>query len=120
MSTEIRPSDVVMSAADEIGNCMAVVRSKAINAEGSERAKLFGAYDDLLTRLQELVRKDLKAIDQDPQVQQVITRLLVLNQRLVVTRRQMRTAKTVIDGVKKVLGWADEILGLLLPSPADV
>ncbi|UOV08545.1 hypothetical protein MUU77_17345 [Pseudoxanthomonas sp. F37] len=120
MSTGIRPSDVVRSAADEIGNCMAVVRSKAINAEGSDREKLFGAYDDLLTRLQELVHQDLKAIDQDPQVQQVITRLLVLNQRLAVAKREMLAAKTVIDRTKKVLGWADEILRLLLPSTADV
>ena len=120
MSTGIRPSDVVKSAADEIGNCMAIVRSKAISADDPERSQLFTAYDDLLARLQELVRQDLKAIDRDPQVKEAVTDLLILTQRLANMRREMRTTKAVIERIGMVLGWVDEIIDLVMPSPADV
>jgi hypothetical protein len=113
MATKVKPSDVVSSAADEIGECMAIVRAKAINATGQTRDELFAAYDELLTSLQDLVRRDLKEIDADPRVKGSVGELSMFTQGLAKVKREMRTAKTVIDRVRQVVGWADKILELI-------
>jgi hypothetical protein len=109
----VAPSDVLRSATDEIGDAMAVVRSQALKATGDARRELFDQYDQLLRRLQRMMFRDLKAIDEDPTISEQIEALSMLTQQIARVRREMSTAKKALDRVTQVLGFADQILRIL-------
>jgi hypothetical protein len=57
--------------------------------------------------------RDLKVIDQDPEISEAVQDLAMLTQRIAKVRREMKTAKDAIDGATKVLGFVDQILRIL-------
>ena len=109
----LAPSDVLTSASDELGDALASVRSKALEASGDDRDSLFAQYKKLVNRQQKLMLRDLKVIDQDPDIVDAVQKLAMLSQQIAKVTREMKTAQQAIDGATKVLGLVDQILGIL-------
>lgn len=109
----LAPSDVIASASDELGSTLATVRGQALAASGAKREQLFDQFDQLLRRHRKLMFRDLKVIDQDPEISEAVQDLAMLTQRIAKVRREMKTAKDAIDGATKVLGFVDQILRIL-------
>ena len=64
----LAPSDILASASDELGSTLATVRGQALAASGDKRDQLFDLFDQLLRRHRKLMFRDLKVIDQDPEI----------------------------------------------------
>lgn len=109
----LAPSDILTSASDELGSTLAAVRGQALAASGDKREQLFDLFDQLLRRHRKLMFRDLKAIDQDPEIVEAIQTLATLTQRIAKVRREMTSAKDAIDGATKVLGFVDQFLRIL-------
>ena len=109
----LAPSDILASASDELGNTLATVRGQALAASGDKRDQLFDLFDQLLRRHRKLMFRDLKVIDQDPEIAGTVQDLAMLTQRIAKVRREMKTAKDAIDGATKVLGFVDQFLRIL-------
>ena len=69
---QIKPSDYMTTATDEVGIALRTTRTEWLAASGQKRIELKQAYNDLLARLQRLMFRDLKQIDRDPQIKQAI------------------------------------------------
>ena len=109
----LAPSDILTSASDELGSTLAAVRGQALAASGDKREQLFDLFDQLLRRHRKLMFRDLKSIDQDPEIVEAIQTLATLTQRIAKVRREMTNAKDAIDGATKVLGFVDQFLRIL-------
>ena len=109
----LAPSDILTSASDELGDALAAVRAQALAASGKNRDRLFDLYKDLIGRQQEIMIQDLRTIDKDPAVVAAIQQLAMLTQQISKVTREMTTAKQAIDGATKVLGFVDQILGVV-------
>ena len=109
----LAPSDIITSASDELGSTLAAVRGQALAASGDKREQLFDLFDQLLRRHRKLMFRDLKQIDQDPEIVEAIQTLATLTQRIAKVRREMTNAKDAIDGATKVLGFVDQFLRIL-------
>src|SRR4249919_4181423 len=109
----LAPSDILTSASDELGSTLAAVRGQALAASGDKREQLFDLFDQLLRRHRKLMFRDLKQIDQDPEIVEAIQTLATLTQRIAKVRREMTSAKDAIDGATKVLGFVDQFLRIL-------
>ena len=109
----LTPSDILASASDELGNALAAVRGQALAASGAKREELFDLFDQLLRRHRKLMFRDLKIIDQDPEIVGAIQTLATLTQHMAKVRREMKTAKDAIEGATKFLGFVDQFLRIL-------
>jgi hypothetical protein len=107
------PSDVITTTSDELGASLAAVRAKALDASGDDRAELFDLFDQLLAQQRRLIFRDLKAIDRDPAIRDAIQTLSMLTQQIAKAKREMTTATQAIDRATTVLGFIDQVLGIL-------
>ena len=57
--------------------------------------------------------RDLKLIDQDPEIIGAIQTLATLTQKIAKVRREMKTAKDAIDSATKALSFVDQFLRIL-------
>ena len=113
MNMTIKPSDVIDSVTDEIGECLSQIRAKARVSSGKTRQDLLDSYAKLLRKLQRIMRKNLTDLDKDPRITQIVGQLAVQTQLLAKVKREMLTARKVIDKITKVAGIVDDILKII-------
>ena len=53
------PSDILMSASDELGDTLAAVRAQALDAAGDMRDDLFDVYKKLVSRQQKIMLRGI-------------------------------------------------------------
>lgn len=113
MNTTVRPSDIVESVTDEIGDCLSQIRARARISSGTTRKALLDSYATLLRKLQRIMRKNLTDIDKDPLAAQIVNQLALQVQVLAKVKREMVTAQKVIGKVTKITGIVDDILKII-------
>ena len=113
MPNPLVPSDILSSASDELGDTIAAVRRQMLGASGKNRTSLEELFDQLIARQKSLVFQNLKVIDRDPEIIAAVQMLATQTQQIAKVRREMTTAKQVIDGATKVVGIIDQLLKFL-------
>jgi hypothetical protein len=108
-----QPSDVMKSAVDEIGAVLTAIRAQAMSGTNEERDSLKELYKQIMQKYQLLIFRDLKTMDDDPEILANIAKLTAVTQSLAKVKREMVNAKEAVDRAIKVLGYADELLGFL-------
>src|SRR4051812_41520195 len=97
----IKPSDVIVKAADEVGDTLAAIRAQWLRAAGDDRDQLRQQYDELLAKLQLLYFREVKEIDRDPRIRGAVQQLANLTLIIAKTTQEMTTARRAIDGAVK-------------------
>jgi len=110
---QLKTSDYLATATDEIGNAMATTRAQWLRSSGQKREELKKTYNKLKKRLQKLMFRDIKQIDKDTGIKKAIADLQDLSELILKTRREMTTAAKTVEKAKKIIGYADKILGII-------
>jgi hypothetical protein len=110
---QLKPSDYLTTTTDEVGAALARIRAEWLRASGQKRIDLKQAYHDLLGRLQELMFRDLKQIDQDPQIKSALADLQRQAELITKARREMATATTAIKRAQKIVAAVDKVLSVI-------
>ena len=110
---QLKPSDYITTALDEVGTALARTRAEWLTASGERQIELKQAYDDLLKQLQKLMFRDLKQIDQDPRIKQAIADLQDQAELITKARREMTSAAKAVKQAQKIVGYVDKILSII-------
>lgn len=110
---QLKPSDYMATATDEVGIAMGRTRTEWLAASGQKRIDLKQAYSDLLARLQRMMFRDLKQIDKDPRIKQAIADLREQTDLIIKARRAMTAVTKSVKSAQKIVGYADKILGII-------
>jgi hypothetical protein len=113
MPIRAQPSELASQTEDQIGVALANVRRQIRGAVGDELARLQQLRDDLNARLDDFVALDLQQIDADPEIAASIDQLAQLTLDVQKTVREMQDVTRTIAGAAQVLGFVDELLGVV-------
>ncbi|WP_085622006.1 MULTISPECIES: hypothetical protein [unclassified Pseudomonas] len=114
MTNTLTPSDILVSATDEVGSALAVVRSQALAATGEAREQLLEEYKKLIKKLQRLMILNLKEIDNQDTIVQAVQDLTALTQQMAKARREMADATSTIEKTTQILKYVDEFIKVLV------
>ena len=118
---DIKPSQTVLMNEDALFDALRRLRDQARRATGDDLDQIQALRGEINRRLDLLLGLDMAEIDQDPKVRAATQRLAVLTVQVGAAVKEMRTVKSAIQQATKVIGLADELLGLIgLIAPAAV
>jgi hypothetical protein len=118
---DIDPSQAVMMSEDELDEALRRLREQARSASSDQLDQIQALRAAINRRLDLLLGLDMAEIDQDPKVRAATQRLAVLTVQVGAAVKEMRTATSAIQQATRVVGLADELLGLIgLIGPAAI
>jgi hypothetical protein len=109
----LKPSELASLTEDELGVSLGNIRRELRTAKGDDVDSLRDCRDQITERLDAFVIMNLGAIDRDPQIKALVGRLSDLTLATKKAAAEMRGAKKAIDRATKIIGFADDFIGIV-------
>jgi hypothetical protein len=111
----VMPSQLTIMIEDELGDAMMRLRQQMRNpaATAEEVADLASKRDEAGERLDRFLDLEMEAIDNDPKVKAISTKLSGFTVQIGAAVQEMRDIKSAIEKVTDVVTIADEALAFL-------